>query len=97
MNLHEEAIQFIASDHLAMRETIAVIQAENEVLRAFCLAVAQTLPSDRRKTLECFSMLCEMFRSEDMKPLALERFDLASQELSHAILSGPEPVPPGEP
>jgi hypothetical protein len=74
--------------------TNTLLMAELHVLRAFCSALAQTLPIDRGKTLAAFSIFCAALRPDETvnKPGA-DAFDRISQMIAHALQAPPEPMP----
>lgn len=78
--------------------TNTLLMAELHVLRAFCSALAQTLPIDRGKTLAAFSMFCAAFRPDETvnKPGA-DAFDAVSHKIALALQAPSEPLSPVPP
>ncbi len=80
------------------RQTNTLLMAEVHVLRAFCSALAQMLPIERRAVLATFSMLCSTMRPDERtNKSAADTFDAVSQMISLALQAPPGPLPPAPP
>jgi hypothetical protein len=78
--------------------TNTLLMAELHVLRAFCSALAQTLPIDRGKTLAAFSMFCAAMRPDESRDkLGADAFDTISQMIALSLQASSEPLPPAPP
>jgi hypothetical protein len=99
--LTNQRLDRIEQENQLWKHTNAMLQAEIYVLRAFCSALAQTLPIERSQTLSAFSMFCATFRpDETVNQQGAEAFDVISQLISLALQAPPgtlPPVPPASP
>jgi len=83
------------SSSKSISEMNSLLMAEVQVLRAFCLAVAQSMPGDRQQAHRAFAVLCATFRPDELaQSTAAARFDAISQLLSAGLTAAPGSLPP---
>jgi len=91
----KKSMAMLYSSSKSLSEMNALLMAEVQVLRAFCLAMAQSMSQDRQHVYKAFTMLCATFRpDETAQATAAARFDAISQLLSAGLTAAPGSLPP---